>query len=277
MPLKDFAKFGAEYDSSHEDTALRTRGVFIRRFPLHSLDKLTLEEYVVGHGQPTFCNLVESGTKAWANIQGATSFKFGIYYGKTKSDPTLKYRFTERFGANEKEAFAAVKAALLDLVALGAASHPDFKAIDDNLLSQMFKAKILSLYYPDRFLAVCSGDHLDMLGEIAGFEMNLPRSQYQNLLLKAKRDNATTRKWSEPKFMADLFKTYVRVERAIEFPLEKPRVKKHRRVDFEEMQKQRAEVGKIAEVYALQWEKERLVGAQLEHRIKDIEDGRDRP
>ena len=43
MPLKDLAKFDAEYDSSHEDTALQTRGVFIRRFPLHSLDKLTLE------------------------------------------------------------------------------------------------------------------------------------------------------------------------------------------------------------------------------------------
>jgi Domain of unknown function (DUF3883) len=277
MPLKDLAKFEAEYDSSHEDTALQTRGPFIRRFPLHSLDKLTAEEYVVGHGQPTFCNLVESGTKAWANIQGATSFKFGIYYGKTKSDPTLKYRFTEKFGTNEKEAFAAVKAALLDLVALGASTQPDFRTIDDNPLSQMFKAKILSLYYPDRFLAVCSGDNLDMLGEIAGFEMNLFRSQYQYLLLKAKRDNATTRKWSEPKFMAYLFKTYVRIERAIESPIEKPRVKKHRRVDFEEMQKQRTEIGKIAEEYALNWEKERLAGAQLENRIKDIEDRRDRP
>ena len=84
MPLKDLAKFDAAYDSSHEDTALQTRGVFIRRFPLHSLDKLALEDYVVGHGQPTFCNLAESGTKAWANIQGATSRKFGIYFGKTK-------------------------------------------------------------------------------------------------------------------------------------------------------------------------------------------------
>jgi hypothetical protein len=277
MPLKDLAKFEVEYDSSHEDTALQTRGVFIRKFPLHSLDKLTLEDYVVGHGKPTFCNLVESGTKAWANIQGATSFKFGIYYGKTKSDPTLKYRFTEKFGTNEKEAFAAVKASLLDLVALGASPQPDFQAIDKNLLSQMFKAKILSLYYPDQFLAVCSGDHLDMLGEITGFEMNLPRSQYQHLLLKAKHDNATTRKWSAPKFMAYLFKTYVRVERAVESPIEKPRTKKHRRVDFEEIQKQRSEIGRIAEEYALNWEKERLAGAQLERYIKDIEDRRDRP
>ena len=275
--MKDLAKFEAQYDSSHEDTALQTRGMFIRKFPLHSLDKLTLDEYVVGHNEPSFCNLVESGTKAWANIQGATSFKFGVYFGRTKSDPTRKYRFTEKFGTNEKDAFAAVKAALLDLVALGAAQSPNFAEIDANPLSQMFKAKILSLYYPERFLAVCSSEHLDMLSEILGFGVNLPRSQYQNLLLKAKRDNPATAKWSEPKFMAYLYKVYVREDRAIESPIEKPWAKKHRRVDFEEMQKQRAEIGRIAEEYALNWEKQRLAGAQLEHRIKDIEDRRDRP
>ena len=172
--MKDLAKFDAQYDSSHEDTALQTRGLFLRKFPLHSLDKLTLDGYVVGHNEPSFCNLVESVTKAWANIQGATSFKFGIYYGKTKSDPTRKYRFTEKFGTNEKEAFVAVKAALLDLVALGAAHSPNFAEIDANPLSQMFKAKILSLYYSDRFLAVCSSEHLDMLGDIMGFDANLP-------------------------------------------------------------------------------------------------------
>ena len=82
MRFKDLAKFEVEYDTLHEDSALQTRGHFIEKFPLRSLDKLTLDEYVVGHHDPSFCNLVESGTKAWANIQGATSFKFGIYFGK---------------------------------------------------------------------------------------------------------------------------------------------------------------------------------------------------
>lgn len=275
--MKDLAKFDAQYDSSHEDTALQTRGLFLRRFPLHSLDKLMLDDYVVGHNEPSFCNLVESGTKMWANIQGATSFKFGIYFGRTKSDPTRKYRFAEKFGTSEKEAFAVVKAALLDLVALGAAPSPDFVAIDANPLSQMFKAKILSLYYSERFLAVCSPEHLDMLGEIMGFDVNLPRSKYQNLLLKAKSGNSLTAKWSEPKFMAYLYKVYVRGDRAIGSPIDKPRVKKHRRVDFEEMQNQRSKIGRIAEEYALAWEKERLIGARLEHRVKNIEDRRDHP
>jgi hypothetical protein len=130
MPLKDLAKFDAEYDTSHEDSALQTRGQFIKKFPIHSLNKLTVDEYVVGHHEPSFCNLVESGTKAWANIQGTTSFKFGIYFGRTKSDPTRKYRFTDKFGTNKEEAFAAVKNALLDLVVLGSKKNPDYAKID---------------------------------------------------------------------------------------------------------------------------------------------------
>ena len=43
------------------------------------------------------------------------------------------------------------------------------------------------------------------------------------------------------------------------------------------MQKQRAEIGRIAEEYALKWEKERLAGARLERLIDKIEDRRDRP
>lgn len=271
-------KFNAEYDASHEATALRMRGVFIREFPLDSLKSLTLDKYVIGRQNlTTFCYLVEAGSKAWANIQGATSRKFGVYFGRTKSDPTQKYRFVGRFGTNEQEAFAAVKSALLALVALGAEERPEFTAIDANPLSQMFKAKILSLYYPDRFLAVCSSEHLKMLGAVLGYGSDLPSSQYQNLLIKAKRDNPTTRDWSAPKFMAYLYKVHVRADRAIESPIEKPHAMKHRRVDFEEMQKQRDEIGRVAEEYALEWEKERLAGAGLEHLISKIDDRRDRP
>jgi hypothetical protein len=68
MQLKDLAKFEAEYDRSHEDSALQTRGQFIKKFALHSLNKLTLDEHVVVHHDPSFCNLVESGTKPLANV-----------------------------------------------------------------------------------------------------------------------------------------------------------------------------------------------------------------
>jgi hypothetical protein len=269
--------FEAQYDTSHEDSALQTRGQFIEKFPSKRLRSLTLDDYVVGHQTPSFCNFVESKTRAWANIQGATSRKFGIYFGRSKSDPTIKYRFTEKFGTSKDQAFEGVKAALLDLVRLGGEAEPDFRGIDGNPLSQMFKAKILSLYFPERFLAVCSAEHLEMLGETLGFADSLPASQYQNLLIDAKSSNGTTRAWSYPKFMAFLYKMYVRSARVTEQPIEKPRKKSHRRVDFEDMQKLKDEIGKLAEEFALKWEKQRLIGAGLEHLIAKIEDRRNYP
>ena len=275
--MKDIAKFEAEYNTSHENAALQARGVFIHKFPIHSLGALTLRAYVVGHHEPSFCNLVESGSKAWANIQGATSRKFGVYFGRTKSDPARKYRFAERFGNTPEEAFAAVRAALIDLVALGGANQPNFAAIDANPLSQMFKAKILSLYYPERFLGVCSSEHLALLADKLGFAHGMPSSQYQNLLLKAKRADPAARTWSEPKFMAYLYRIYVRPGEAVGPDIEKPQAQKHRRVDLEEMQKQKAEIGRAAEDFALGWEKQRLEGANLGHLIASIDDRRDRP
>lgn len=270
-------KFETEYDTSHEDSALQTRGQFIRKFPLSGLRNLKLDDYVSGHRTPAFCNFVESKTRSWANIQGATAFKFGIYFGRTKRDPHSEYRFTGKFGTNKDEAFERVKEALLDLVRLGSEATPDFQAIDDNPLSQMLKAKILSLYFPDRFLAVCSAEHLDMLGDMLGFPAVLPNSHYQNLLLQAKQTNTRTRSWSYPKFMAFLYMEYVRTERVTNQPIEKPRKKLHRQVDFEEIQEQKDEIGRIAEEYALIWEKERLAGAGLGHLTSEIEDRRKMP
>ncbi len=185
-------KFETEYDTSLEDKAIQTRGQFVKKFARHQLKNLTLSEYVVGHQTASFCNFVESKTRTWASIQGATSRKFGIYFGRSKSDPTKKYRFTKKFGDSTQNAFKSVKTALLDLVQMGEEEFPDFEAIDVNPLTQMFKAKILSLYYPKRFLAVCSSEHLDMLGSILGFPDNLPHCRYQNLLLTSKAGNPIT-------------------------------------------------------------------------------------
>ena len=138
--------FNEVFSTDYENLALIARGEFIKRFPLNKLSEMTLDNYVIGKGAPTFCAMVEAKTKAWANIQGATSSKFGVYYGVTKSDSEKKYRATRKFGGNVEEAFTNVKKALIDLIDAGKVKN--FRSIDENPLSQMFKAKILSLYLP---------------------------------------------------------------------------------------------------------------------------------
>lgn len=269
--------FDAVYDTTREDLAFQVRGEFLRAFPKEYLDRLSLDQYVIGHQKPTFCTHVEVKTRSWAIIQGSTSSKFGIYFGKTKSDPKKIYRFTRKYGETKEGAFQAVKTALLELVRLGGENNLDFSAIDANPLSQMFKAKILSLYYPERFLNVCSAEHLAMLGGELGFAEYLPSSEYQHLLLQAKLENPICKDWRNPKFMAFLYDNYVHAEREPISTIQKPRKKAHRKVNFEDVQSQRDEIGKAAEDYALEWERERLSGANLYHLIPKIEDRRDRP
>lgn len=269
--------FESTYDSFREDVASQVRGEFLRNFPKNSISNIKLTEYVIGLKRPTFCTYVEAKTRPWANIQGATAEKFGIYFGKIKSDPTKKYRFTHKFGRTRGEAFKAVRVALLDLVRLGDKSNPDFEQIDANPLSQMFKAKILSLYFPERFLNICAAEHLRMLGDIVGYGEGRWVSEYQHLLLKTKLLNPITREWSNPKFMTFLYDTYIRSGEKPTAAVRKPKKMAHRKVNFEDIQAQRSELGKKAEEFAMEWEKQRLVGADLSHLIPKIEDRRDCP
>jgi hypothetical protein len=269
--------FDADFDTASEDLALQSRGAFLKAFPIRRLAGMTIDQYVIGLQSPTFCSYVEAKTRYWAAIQGSPAFKFGLYYGKTKSDPDKRYHPTRKFGSNAEEAFVAVKAALLELVHEGAKSKPEFAVIDDNRLSQMFKAKILSLYFPDRFLAVCSTEHLELLAGETGLPDNLHRSEIQNRLLDVKADNPITRAWSNTKFMRFLYDTYVPKKHKKPGADKKLRKKTHRKVNFEDIQAQRGAIGKKAESFALQWEKDRLNGAGLAHLIDHIDDRTDRP
>ena len=263
--------FSRNFDRTYEEEALASRGYFLHLFPLHILKDLTVEQYVIGKGTPSFCSLAEVRTKAWANMQGATASKFGIYFGRTKSDPDKKYRFVQRFGASPSEAFRSVKAELLHLVAAG--ERMDFDAIDKNSLSQMFRAKVLSLYFPEKFINICSAEHLAELASHLGLQKGLLASQYQHQLLSEKTESPTTRDWTNPKFMSFLYTEYL-PKGAPPAPnrVVPPTSSQKKEVDFAALQVAWGKIGELSEEFALQWERNRLLGlgkSQLADRIKD--------
>ena len=165
---KDLLTFNQCYDSSHEDKALASRGEFLRKFPRRQLNELSLNDYVVGKNKFSFCNYIEAKTKSWGNIQGSTAYKFGIYYGRTKSDPNKIYRFTKKYGRNKNEAFYNINNAILTLIKDG--RRKDFARIDANPLAQMIKAKILCLYFPENYMNICSGDHIELIALESGIK-----------------------------------------------------------------------------------------------------------
>ncbi len=272
--LNDFSK---SFDTEYENKAANVRGQFLSSYPLSQIKNITLEEYVIGKGTASFCAHVEAKTRAWANIQGATANKFGIYFGKTKTDPTMQFRFTQKFGGTKNEAFAAVKEALLQLVKAGKSKN--FKEIDENPLSQMFKAKILSLYFPSLYLNICSSEHLEQIAEEMGIENGKYVSEYQHLLVEKKLVNAITKDWSNPKFMSFLYQKFIYLDLASSSAsvFKKPPKKTRRKVNFEDINANRSAIGKTSEEYAMEWERQRLIGLDYDYLLPKIQDLREIP
>jgi hypothetical protein len=261
-------KFDAEFDTSYEDQANRVRGEFVEAFPLKRLPKLTIDRYVIGTKEPTFCAFVEPKTRLWANIVAATALKFGVYYGHTRHDPHDRYRFARKYGGSAKEAFGTVKSSLLDLIDAGRSRR--FGDIDENVLSPLFKAKILSLYFPDKYLNVCSPDHIAEMA--AGLELPPVNfvSERQAQLLEAARNDPITKDWSNPKVMTFLYNTFIRPDEPDH--LKKAKKRRHAKVDMDDLLEKRKRIGETSEQFALEWERERLVGLGRTPRVKDCRD-----
>lgn len=141
----------------------KIRFEFVRHFKYSDIRKMHVDEYVLGKAIPkgsyNFCYTLERELDGLGRIIGANAFKFGVYYGRTKSDSQIEYRFAKKFGNNNISAFENVRKKIIELLDAGATG--DLATIAKNNISPMFKGKILSTYYPDVYLNVFSPEHLN--------------------------------------------------------------------------------------------------------------------
>lgn len=272
---KDLLAFDKSYDTLHEDRAFAERGSFLQAFPHKKLKTLTINNYVTGKGKASFCNYIEAKTKHCGNIQGATATKFGIYFGRIKSDPTKIYRFTKKFGHNKIEAFKNIKVAILNLISAG--KNKNFAEIDASPLAQMVKAKILCLYFPESYINICSAEHIELIASELGLRECDYISKYQHLLIKTKQRIPITKNWSNPKYTRFLYSKFIHKNLKQKRTIKKPRTKSHPVVNFDEINENRNKYGKISEKYALKWEKNRLRGFGIDSPDNYIDDRRNKP
>lgn len=128
---------------------------FVKRYTPNAILKLSLREYVQGHGcQDTFTYHVERTFDELGTISGSYCSIFGIFYSKNKS----QYSFPPKWGDTPKAALKSILESIVDLIEAGA--ERDTQRIIDNQLAPMYKGKLLSLYYPDDYLNIFSDDHL---------------------------------------------------------------------------------------------------------------------
>lgn len=183
---------------------------FVTEFTPEKLRKLPIKRYVVGYGQKnTFCYWLETKLMPLGKIKGGSPAdkKFGIYYGKTKSDPTVKYRWVKKFGDSQEEAYSNILQEILALIEAG--QRNDIDKIVANKLSPMFKGKILSTYYSDKYLGIFSNEHLDYFLEKTGLISEetdrLGQVRKRELLMNFKTSDAVMEHWTVFEFYTFLY------------------------------------------------------------------------
>jgi hypothetical protein len=207
----------------------KRRAEFVRKFNRNKIASMTLDEYVIGkEKKDTFCYILERSLAQLGNFTGSTSKKFGVYYGKEEKD----YVFIKKFGKSAKEAFANIKQEILALLEAGEAE--DYDAMINSPISTMFKGKILSTYFPEKYLNILCEDHLDhYLRHLDLDNKDLMKQDpiyKRKALLEFKNKDADMKKWSVNMFATFLWRDYPKapikdenravhpMEREMEFP-----------------------------------------------------------
>ena len=131
------------------------RSQFQKKFTPKKILTMSIDEYTQGEGKDdTFCYWVERKLGKLGLISGSTSKMFGAYF----SSKDNKFWFAKKYGNDIESAFNEIKKEIIELIDAG--KHDNLEKIVKSKIPAMFKGKILSLYYPDKYLNVFSPEHL---------------------------------------------------------------------------------------------------------------------
>ena len=183
---------------------------FTNDYKIKQIIDLKLEEYVVGMGKKdTFCYRIETELDELGDIHGSPAIKFGVYFGIRGGDKKPKYHVSEsKYGKNPNKALEIIKEQIINLLIDG--GNQEYEKIRKSLISPMFRGKILSTYYPDKYISIFSEEHLNyFLNKLeADFSINEDDLDKQLKLMNWKASNSVSVKWSMYSFVNFLYDTF---------------------------------------------------------------------
>lgn len=152
---------------------------FMARWPLASLQAMTLTQYTDVDNTDTFCYWVEYGTNDLGSISGYPANKFGIFRRKPGSAVPVssdfgydeEYTWRWKYGKDRHEAFARVKELVVAVVE--AAQANDMDAIGSIDLVKLYMWKLAHLYAPERVVPIFQRTTL----ELAARELGLGKTR----------------------------------------------------------------------------------------------------
>lgn len=194
----------------------KIRKSFIDYFNIDFIKKMRVDDYVsdVKNQKDTdaysFCYFLERKLDGLGRITGAPSHKFGLWYGHNGKGTPLDFYYVKRFGDNQESAFEEIRKTLIELLEAG--EKEDLNVIVKNKFSPMFKGKILSTYFPDRYLNVFSSTHIDYF--LVQFDvdnkelLSLDPVYKREALLKLKNEDSIMKDWTTDLFAHFLYVGY---------------------------------------------------------------------
>ncbi len=139
------------------------REEFIQEYPLSRINNLSLEEYALGTDEykQSFCYKLEFGKykHLGIGIGGGTAAKHGIY---RKKDTKKYYGLNNKEIENPQEYWSQFRTQLYNFL-MDINNEDMFNAKEKYPLLQgtsMLLTKLASIYYPERFLNICSKEKL---------------------------------------------------------------------------------------------------------------------
>lgn len=186
---------------------------FQKKFSRENLLKINLDDYVIGKkkdgytNKETFCYKVEYDLDFMgSNHIMNTSPMYGVFFGKKQND----YVYPKEY-SSAKEAFTSIIKKIVELIHYG--QEYNLEAIRNLNLHQVLKSKLLSIYFPDKFLTIHTQPSILFFMNKLGIKDDNPHKLTLDLQLKLinwKRNNSDYHfnKMSLFQFTYYLYKTY---------------------------------------------------------------------
>jgi len=155
------------YSISQEylDSKEKGRLEFVTKFPIDRISELSLDQYVLGTDKESFCYWLEfkkiEDKVILFGVGGGNASKFGLYKSK---DGSYQIGFGEKKktlnGKELEDCFSSIKSTII--LALKYVSENRISEIKNMNIpfGNMILQKILSIYYPDKFITIGSSNVL---------------------------------------------------------------------------------------------------------------------
>lgn len=261
---------------------LEARVYFVNKFSLNKIVSMSLDDFVIGKagidekGRDTFCYLIERTMQNLGDMRGSVSKKFGVYYSVEEKT----YKYAKKYGNSLSEAFENLKKEIIQL--LVSANNNDYESINHCEIANIFKGKILSTYFPEKYLCIFDESDLDKFLNLLEIKydvhiINTPEKK-KELLKQYKENNELLKKYSDYYFVIFLYKTFnneLKIQHTVSGEIDYDiqfvdfdYVKKHesisknnyrsRNIDYEKINRNKKDVGNRGENAILNYEIRKL-------------------